>query len=167
MLGFAVIDNQSNEDRVAVWVVAHVEPQRADNVNAVTVDRHGDPDAMAKVRSLTRSKVIVLTAGSSVDTLPVTGEASTVDDLEDLVRETEARQHRIVEAVESYARRTRSKTLVPPVFAPSPKLADFVPEPETATRRAFPDRELPRPCMDLVAGHRRAASPTRRPYPDR
>jgi hypothetical protein len=140
MLGFAVIDNQPGDDDVAVWVVGQVGPQQAGNVNAVTIDRHGDPDAAEKIRSLTRNHAVVLTAGSTPESLPVDGEALTVDDLEDLVRETEALQGRIAESVRTYARKARSKTIAPPDFEPSPKRADFAPTADTAdtaTQRAF------------------------------
>lgn len=137
MLGFAVIDNQPGDDNIAVWVVGQVTPQRAGNVNAVTIDRHRDPEAAEKVRSLTRTRAVVLTAGSTLESLPVDGEALAVDDIEDLVCETEEFQGRITEAVQTYARKTRSKTIAPPVFEPSPKRADFVPGPDTATQRAF------------------------------
>ena len=137
MLGFAVIDNQPGDDNIAVWVVGQVAPQRAGNVNAVTIDRHGDPDAAEKVRSLTRTQTVVLTAGSTLESLPVDGGALTVDDIEELVRETEEFQGRITEAVQTYARKARSKTITPPVFEASPKRADFLPDADTATQRAF------------------------------
>jgi hypothetical protein len=137
MLEFAVIDNQPGDDNVAVWVVSQVGLQQAGNVNAVTIDRHGDPDAGEKLRSLTRTQAVVLTAGSTPESLPIVGEALTIDDIEDLVRETEEFQGRITEAVQAYAHKTHSKTIAPPVFEPSPKWADFVPGADTATQRAF------------------------------
>jgi hypothetical protein len=137
MSGFAVIDNRPGDDQVAVWIVGQSEAQRASNVNAVTVDRHGDPEAWEKLRSLTRTMAVVLTDASTQESLPIQGEVLTVDDVEDLVRETEEFQHRIIEAVHAHARRTRSESLTPPVFEPSPKRADFVPAEDTATQRAF------------------------------
>jgi hypothetical protein len=137
MQGFAIIDNQPGDDNVAVWVVGQIAPQQAGNVNAVTIDRHGDREASEKLRSLTRNRAVLLTAGSSSKSLPVVGEVLGANDIEDLIRETENCQYRITEAVQTYVRRTRSKSIVPPVFEPSPKQADFVPVDETATQRAF------------------------------
>jgi hypothetical protein len=135
--GFAVIDNQAGEVNIAVWLVGQVGPQRTGNVNAVMIDRNGDPRAAEKLRSLTRTQAVVLTAGSTLESLPLDGEAVTVDDLEDLIRETEDHQHRIAQAVRPYAQKTRSTSIVPPVFEPSSKRAHFVPMADTAPYRAL------------------------------
>src|SRR4051794_3416541 len=106
MPGFAVIDNQLGDAFVALWLVGHTAPQQAGNVNTVTIDRYGDPKASEKLRSLTRSQAVVLSAGSTLESLPVDGEVLTFGDIEDLIRKTEDYQHRITEAVQAYARRT-------------------------------------------------------------
>jgi hypothetical protein len=137
MQGFAVIDNRPESDSVAVWVTSHTAPQQASNSNAVTIDRHGDPDALRKVRSLTRSHAVLLTDGSTLDTLPVEGEPLTVADVEALVVETAEQQTLILEAVAAYARRTRNRSLVPPVFPMPPDPRDFNPAWDDATQRAF------------------------------
>src|SRR5262245_13360693 len=98
MRGFAVIDNQPGSESLAVWITSHVAPQRAGNSNAVTIDRHNDPDALAKVRSLTRSHAVLLTDGSTVNSLPVEGDPLTVADIEALITETTEQQALILEA---------------------------------------------------------------------
>lgn len=137
MRGFAVVDIQPGANAAAIWVVAQASPQRAANVNAVTIDLHGDPEASRKLLSLTRNQVVVLTDGSDASALRLANKPLAVDDIEDLVRETEGYQQRIIEAVEAYARASRSKTLVPPVFESSPNRSDFIPSEDTATQRAF------------------------------
>lgn len=106
-------------------------------MNAVSIDLAKDPDASAKVRSLTRSHVVLVTDGTTLDGLPVDGELLTVEDLTDLIAETEEQQTLILEAVDAYASRTRNRSLVPPEFLPSPKREAFQPAEDTPTQRAF------------------------------
>jgi hypothetical protein len=106
MPGFAVIDNQPGDAFVAIWLVGHTAPHQAGHVNTVTIDRYGDRKASEKLRLLTRNQAVVLSAGSTSDSLPVEGEVLTFGDVEDLIRKTEDYQHRITESVQACARRT-------------------------------------------------------------
>lgn len=137
MRGFATIDNQPGSELVAVWITALVERQRAGHTNAVCVDKVSDPDAPRKLRSLTRGYAVLLTEGSTLDALPIEGKPLSVADIEALVSETEDHQDRITAAVAEHAAKTRNKSLVPPVFSPSPMPADFGVDEETATSRAL------------------------------
>ena len=61
MESFAVIDNKAGSSIIATWVVARLEPLVIRNTNAVVVDMQTERDALAKVRLLTRSRIVVLT----------------------------------------------------------------------------------------------------------
>lgn len=137
MRGIATIDRQPDSDRIAVWVTSRTEPAKAGHVNAVVIDMAGDPEALGKVRSLTRCCVVLVTDGTDVQGLPIEGEPLTVRDVEELVAETERTQAAVIDAIGDYKRRTRSKNLVEPVFPVSPAPSDFRPDEDAAPARAF------------------------------
>lgn len=137
MRGFVTIDNQPSSETTAVWVTTQVEPHRAGHTNAVCVDKLSDPDASRKLRSLTRDYVVLLTEGSTLDALPIDGKPLSVVDIEALVTETEDHQERITAAVAEYASKTRSNSLAPPTFPPSPRPRDFAPREDTVAARAL------------------------------
>lgn len=80
---------------------------------------------MDKVYRLTRCCVVLVTAGSVLDGLPVKGESLTITDIDALVAATEAHQESILDAVSAYKRRTRSSSLKNPSFPKSPTASDF------------------------------------------
>lgn len=149
MRGFVTIDRQPASGIVAMWVTARVGSGRIDqswaddedggqrstdtrpmNVNAVVVDTNLDPSAIDKVRSLTRAAVVVATAGSVLDGLPVDGDPIHPAEFEALLDETEAQQRRILEALDVYAINISPKTgkvlkprsIVRPDWLPRPSL---------------------------------------------
>lgn len=136
MRGLATIDRQPDGDAIAVWITSRGQAGAAHG-NAVVVDVSSDPDALEKVRSLTRCCAVLVTDGSTLDGLPVEGTPLCAADLELLVSETVERQEAIVEAVNEYKRRTRSKTLTLPTFAAPARAEDFPPRDGTASSRAF------------------------------
>lgn len=137
MRGIATIDRQPGSDTIAVWVTNRAESLHAQNTNAVVIDSAKAPDAMERVRSLTRCCGVLLTEGSTLDGLPVEGESLTTTDIDALVARTEAHQQAIIAAVVDYKRRTRSSGLKDPTFPSSPTRADFAPSDNTPSQRAF------------------------------
>lgn len=139
MLSLVTIDRQPGSSVVAIWVSARSgggrvvqesdeEPDgrprgntlRPQNVNAVVIDLREEPDAITKVRSLTRSSVLILTPGSNLEGLPVDGEPLEISDFDALLDETELQQCRILDALDVYATRISPKTgkpLTPKVVA--------------------------------------------------
>ena len=93
MRGIATIDRQPGSraagqpgsDTIALWVTSSSEGMRGRHVNAVVIDSNTDPDASEKLRSLTRSSLVLLTDGSTLDGLPVEGGVLTTADIDDLV----------------------------------------------------------------------------------
>ena len=141
----AIIDNRDCTT-VAVWISSRVTPLEVLNVNAVVVDIASDPDALEKVRLLTRGRAVMLTEGSTLDGLPVEGEPLTVDNVAGLVSETEAHQQRILAAVHAYAVRPDPKTgrapknprkIVPPTFPSSPSADDYQHDQATPVSRTL------------------------------
>ncbi len=163
MRSFVTIDQQPGSGIVAVWVSARTggggidEPDsyevdrpsgtdtRPSNVNAVVVDMRTDPRAAEKVRSLTRSAVVVATTGSVLDSLPVDGEPMNVSDFEALLDEAEEQQRRILAALDVYSTRTstrtgkvlKAKNIVRPEWLPRPNSAQFRPVEDSAPHRAL------------------------------
>jgi hypothetical protein len=164
MRGFVTIDRQPASGIVAMWVTARVGSGRIDqswaddedggqrstdtrpmNVNAVVVDTNLDPSAIDKVRSLTRAAVVVATAGSVLDGLPVDGDPIHPAEFEALLDETEAQQRRILEALDVYAINISPKTgkvlkprsIVRPDWLPRPSLEQFKPHEDSAPARAL------------------------------
>lgn len=125
MQGIATVDRQPVGDNIVVWVTSRVEPLRAANSNAVSLDAATDSDAMEKVRSLTRECAVLATVGSVLDGLPIEGALLDLADVEALIAETEERQRAIVRAVREYKRRTKSAGIKEPTFPPSPRTTNF------------------------------------------
>lgn len=137
MRGIAVLDRQPGTDAAAVWITSRrlgVDPA---NVNAVVLDLASDPDAIEKVRSLTRCCAVLATNGTTLEGLPIEGEPLTEADLDSLLAEIAEHQQRITDAVKAYKTQTRSRTLAEPLFPPAPNAGNFVPDEDTASRRAF------------------------------
>lgn len=137
MQGIATIDRQPGSDTIVIWVTKRLEPLRADNTNAVAIDATSDPNAMDKVRSLTRCCAVLVTKGSVLEGLPLEGEPLTVADIDALVAETETHQQAILDAVSAYKRRTRAANLKDPTFPKSPAVADSTPSEDSPSQRAL------------------------------
>jgi hypothetical protein len=137
MLGFAVVDHRPDDDETVVWLTTRTGSQQVGHTNAVCVNLKLDSEALKKIHSLTRDRAVVLTEGSTTDSLPLTSRALSVQDIDRLVEETIEQQARILAAVKDYAKKTRSKTVMPPEFAPAPRRADFAVLQDTVTQRAL------------------------------
>jgi hypothetical protein len=137
MRGIATVDRQPGGDRIAVWVTT-ARDARAWHVNAVEIEAADDETEVHEaVSSLTRCSAVLVTEGTTLDGLPVDGTPLTVSDVEDLVTATEALQDAIVQAITDFKRSTRSTSAKLPTFPGSPKAADFLPDEDTASGRAF------------------------------
>lgn len=136
MRGVAVVDYQPNAGQLAVWIAAR-DGNQATNVNAVVIDMQDDPEATTKVHSLVHRCVVVGTEGTTLDGLPIEGNALGVADVSALLDEVEAQQSRILDAIADHKRRTRSTSLVEPTFPTRPAADDFVPVEDTASQRAL------------------------------
>ncbi|HET7386191.1 MAG TPA: hypothetical protein VFJ19_05940 [Nocardioidaceae bacterium] len=133
-----MIDRQSNADQIAVWVTNRDgDGTQVTNTNAVVIDANADPNAVEKVRSLTRCCVVMATDGTTLDGLPIEGKPLAVADVAALLEEVEAHQTRILDAITDYKGRTRSKALTDPTFPPLPVREHFTPKEDTASQRAF------------------------------
>lgn len=141
MRGIATIDRQPGSQEIAIWVTSRTELQ-AGHTNAVVVDTASDPEAMEKVRSLTRRSAVLLTEGSTADGLPLDGEPLTSADLQALLAEIESRRAAISDAVKQYKRSSRSKTLTEPEFPALPNPESFTPDGDSAASRAFAQANL-------------------------
>jgi hypothetical protein len=141
MRGIAVIDRQAGAAQIAVWITSR-DGALASSANAVVIDAKGDPDAVEKVRSLTRCCAVLATDGTTLDGLPIDGEPLSVADVAVLLDEVEAQQARILEAIIDYKRRTRSKALIEPTFPACPAHEDVTPSEDTASQRAFTTANL-------------------------
>lgn len=141
MRGIATIDRQPGSDEIAVWVTSRTELQ-AGHSNAVVIDTASDPQAMEKVRSLTRCSAVLLTEGSTADGLHFDGEPLTSADLQTLLVEIEDQQTAISDAVEQYKRSSRSKTLTEPKFPALPTPESFAYDGDGAGSRAFAQANL-------------------------
>jgi hypothetical protein len=137
MMGIATVDRIMGEAFVAIWLTNRSAALEATHGNAVVIDLVNDPDAIEKVRSLTRLYAVLVTNGTDTDGLPIEGQPLTVSDIDAWVAETEAHQQAIEAAVDDYKRRTRQKGLVPPTFPVSPSWADFTPSENTPGKRAL------------------------------
>jgi hypothetical protein len=136
MRGICTIDRQPGSGTIAVWITGRADIT-ASHTNAVVIDVTTDPDAMEKVRSLSRCCVVLSTEGTKLDGLPIDGDPLTRADVSDLLTEAEESQRRILDAITAYKRRTRSNSLVEPTFPPSPSLNQFKPETDEPSARAF------------------------------
>lgn len=118
MLGFAIVDRQSNSAATAVWLTSR-EGARVNHTNAVVIP-HSDERHDAKVRALTLDRAAVLT----IDTVSPAKFACplTVGDFDGLIDETAVHQQRISQAIAEYKARMRNKTLVLPDFPATPRL---------------------------------------------
>ncbi|WP_189114888.1 hypothetical protein [Pilimelia terevasa] len=81
--------------------------------NAVVVDLERDPEATAKLASLTMRSAVVLTPGSTVTGLPWNGSVLTEADITEFVAETQEHQADILAAVNRYRKRVKSKIVDP------------------------------------------------------
>ena len=77
MRSVAIVDHRDGTT-IAVWITTRVSSLSVSNVNAVVVNTVSDPDAIEKVRLLTRDRAVLLTEGSSADGLPVEGRTLTI-----------------------------------------------------------------------------------------
>lgn len=136
MRGIAIVDRQPDAEQIAVWNTSR-DSSRAINVNAVVIDASNDPHAMTKMLSLVHRCVVLKTQGTSLDGLPIGGEALDVADVAALLDEVEAHQSRILAAIADYKRATRSRTLVQPTFLARPAPDDFVPTGDAPSLRAL------------------------------
>jgi hypothetical protein len=141
---FAVIDNQPGSSAIATWVVARLEPFLVQNTNAVLVDTQTDVDALVKVRLLTRSRIVMLTEGSTPEGLPLDGAALSIVELGVLIAETERLQEQIIEAIEAYAWRPSLKTGAPPKSRRNIVPPRFPPGPTTVGLRSHEDSPVGR-----------------------
>ena len=137
MLGFAVVDHKAGSGIAALWLTSRLAANRADHTNAVKIDLETDEDALRKVHALTRDRLVVLTDGSAAEGLPITSNTLSVDDVGLLVSETVDHQSRIIEAIDAYAKRTKSSNLVRPAFNKPISAGSFIPSEDAATHRAF------------------------------
>ena len=124
------------EDGLPIWVTSASEGQPR-HVNAVVIDTATDPDAVEKVRSLTRCCSVLVTKGTDLDGLPIQGAPLDESDIAGLVTATETHQEVIAAAVAEHKRRTPSSSLKAPTFPTTPNPADHVPVEDTASGRAF------------------------------
>lgn len=146
MLGFAIVDSRAS-GKVAVWLTSRVAPFGADHTNAVLVDFREDKEGLEKVRLLTRDRVVLLTAGSTTDGLPLESEPPTVASAAgDLATEVRRHQRRILSALREYAVRPYPKTgripktprkVTEPEFGRRPTEVDFQPMEDTPVGRAL------------------------------
>ena len=119
LLGFAIVDRQSNAGTTAVWLTSR-EGARVSHTNAVLI-AHDDDRHDAKVRALTADRVVVLTDGTRPPVQFV--HAFDVREFDGLIEETLTHQQRISQAITDYKMRTRNKNLVTPNFPAEPKLS--------------------------------------------
>lgn len=136
MRGIATIDRQAGSDTAAVWITSRHD-LAANHGNAVVIDLAGDPDAVEKVRSLTRCCAVLITDGTSLDGFPIEGDPITAADIDYLVEATTSAQRDIIAAVEEHRTRTRSKTLIDPTFPAPADRALATPRDATASARAY------------------------------
>lgn len=135
MRAIAIIDRQPADQSMAVWLTSR-EGLSAHHTNAVVIDA-SDPDAMLKVRSLTRCCLVLSTEGSELDGLPIDGEALRAGDIALLADATRERQQSIRDAITGFKRRGGSKAHKEPSFTYAPEVADFTPPEDTAAQRAL------------------------------
>lgn len=127
MLGFAVIDSRGGRE-VALWLSSRVARLGVEHTNAIVVDRLEDPDALQKVRVLTRDRAVLFTDGSTIDGLPVDGERLAAAELiAALTTDTERHQDRILAALRTWANRPDAKTGRVPKAPRKVVLPDFAP----------------------------------------
>lgn len=134
MRGIVTIDRQPDSTRWTVWVSSSFAG-RVQHVNAVVIEADSDPDAVEKVRSLTRRSAVLVTEGTSLEGLPIVGAPLTVKDIDALLDEVDEWQVAILAAVAEYRRRKGSK-LVDPEFPLRPQALDGE-SPGTSWGRAF------------------------------
>jgi hypothetical protein len=148
---FAVIDNKAGSSTIATWVVARLEPLVVRNTNAVVVDMDTESDALAKVRLLTRSRIVVLTDRSIPEGLPLDFAPLSIEDIGLLIAETARLQELIGDAVEAYAWRPSLKTgslptsrrnIVPPRFPAGPTTVELRPHEDSPVGRALATANL-------------------------
>lgn len=136
MRGIATIDRQPGSDVVAVWITSR-DSLDARNVNAVVIDMADGPDAIERVRSLTRCCAVLATEGSVLDGLPVEGEVLRSLDISALVQATKDQQQAILNAISAFKGARGAKAQADPEFPLAAEAADFVPADDTPSQRAF------------------------------
>ena len=136
MRGIATIDRQPGSDTIAVWITSQ-GALRAQNGNAVVIDAARDPEAMEKVRSLTRCCAVLVTEGSVLGGVPVQGDSLTPADISALVECTKEHQQAILDAIAEFKRGGGSKAHKEPTFPEPSSADDFVPSEDTPSQRAF------------------------------
>lgn len=135
MRGIATVDRQPDSDSIGIWVTNWTSsPVAARHFNAVVVDVARDARFDEKVISLTRQTIVLLTEGSTFIGFPHEGTPLTVDDVNDMLDETDTWQERIVSAVETY--RGPGKSPIP-TFPVRPKIEEFPAAEASASARAF------------------------------
>lgn len=148
---FAVIDHKAGSSTIATWVVARLEPLVVRNTNAVVVDMDTESDGLAKVRLLTRLRIVVLTDGSTPEGLPLDFAPLSIADIGLLIAETSRLQELIGDAVEAYAWRPSPKTgslptsrrnIVPPRFPAGPTTVELRPHEDSPVGRALATANL-------------------------
>lgn len=136
MRGIATIDRQPNSETIAVWITGRTDLM-AHHTNAVEIDAANDPNAIEKVRSLTRCCVVFATEGSVLDGMPIEGAPLSIADVAALLSEAQEAQTRILGAIADYKKRARSSALVAPTFPKPPTLDRFRPETPDASTNAL------------------------------
>lgn len=136
MRWIATVDRQRGAEEVAVWVTSNTPGDRAMNVNAVVMNFH-DPDTIGKFGSLTRGRVLLLTDGTSLEGLPFEGEPISAADLERLLDEVSDHQAAVLSAIADYKNRTKSRSLVDPMFPSRPSRDRFAQVEDSPPARAI------------------------------
>jgi hypothetical protein len=134
--GIAIIDWQPGAQTAAVWVTRR-RGLEVGHVNAVDVDFTTETDAEETIHTLTRCSGVLLTQGSTLPSNFIDGAPLSVDDLSDLVVETEALQTAVLEAIAQYKRRTRTTAMTDPIFEAAPEANAFLGDDSDAAARAF------------------------------
>lgn len=114
MRGFAVIDAQPDTTSWAVWLTSQTGPAMVEHSNAVALDQTSSDFERTLVSLLARRQVL-LTPGSSTDTMP----AVHFDDLTLFSDATAALHADVLKAIAAYKRKTRNANLAIPDMPPA------------------------------------------------
>lgn len=109
MLGFAVIDAQTDSDDIAVWLTSRMSPTMVDHTNAVTLHR-AEARTNRAMRSMIADRVVVLTPGTTIE---VGAPAMTFDDLALVRGATSDLYDLVVAAIAAHKKRTRTTVVTP------------------------------------------------------